>query len=462
MKFTKGDRLMKRESFGSKFGVLAAAAGSAIGLGNIWRFPYMAGKNGGAAFIFVYLIAVIVIGTPLMISELALGRKTKTNSMGAYKKIRPKSKWKYTGLLAVITSFIILSFYSIIAGWVFTYLQQSVVGKLIKVAPNQLEGYFTTLSSNTFSSLFWSGIVVGVTAFIVIAGIQNGIEKYSKLLMPILFFTLVALMIRSLTLKGAGEGLEFLFKPDFSQLTGKSLLEALAHAFYSLSLGMGIIITYGSYIDKKESILPLSLQVIAADTIMALMAGIVIFPAVFAYGFEPQSGPSLIFITLPAVFQAMPLGMIFEILFFVLIGIAAITSTISLLEVSVSFVTEEFKMNRKKATIILALGAFALSIPSTLSFGLWQNVKIFGMSIFDFMDYMASYVFLTLGGLFTCVFVGWIWGTEEAFSEVTSDGLHKVPGYQVYRFIIKYIAPIAIGLIFLSSTGIIDWVLERL
>ena len=446
---------MKREKFGSKFGVLAAAAGSAIGLGNIWRFPYIAGQNGGAAFIFIYIIFVAVLGIPLMISELTLGRHTRANSVGAYKVLRPNSKWKYTGTLAIITSFIILSFYSIIAGWVCAYLQQSITGKLIKVVPSELESYFTNLSSNTGSALFWNAIVIGVTAFIVISGIQNGIEKYSKVLMPILFFTLIALMIRSLTLDNAKEGLEFLFKPDFSQLTTKSLLEALGHSFYSLSLGMGIIITYGSYIGKKENLATLSLQIIIADTLMALMAGMVIFPAVFAYGFEPQSGPSLIFITLPAVFQAMPLGAVFETLFFLLVAIASITSTMSLLEVSVSCITQEFKVNRKKATILLALGVFLLSIPSTLSFGLWSEVQIFGMSIFDFMDFIASYAFLTIGGGLTCVFVGWIWGSQNAFKELTSDGIYTMKGFKVYDFIIKFIAPIAIGLIFLHSTGII-------
>lgn len=452
---TKETGSMKRENFGSKFGVLAAAAGSAIGLGNIWRFPYIAGKNGGAAFIFVYIIFVIIMGTPLMISELVLGRHTRSNSVGAYKVLRPNSKWKYTGILAVVTSFIILSFYSIIAGWVFTYLQQSFTGKLIKVVPDQLESYFVSLSSNASSALFWNAIVIGLTAFIVISGIKNGIEKYSKVLMPILFFTLVALMIRSLTLDGAKEGLKFLFKPDFSQLTTKSLLEALGHAFYSLSLGMGIIITYGSYINREENLVSLSLQIITADTLMALMSGMVIFPAVFAYGFEPQSGPSLIFITLPAVFQAMPLGAVFETLFFLLVGIASITSTISLLEVSVSFVTEEFKINRKKATALLALGVFILSIPSTLSFGVWSEVQLFGKNIFDFMDFMASYAFLTIGGCLTCIFVGWVWGSQNAFQELTNDGAHPMKGYKIYNFIIKFIAPIAIGLIFLYSTGII-------
>ena len=448
---------MKRDKFSSKFGVIAAAAGSAIGLGNIWKFPYITGKNGGAAFIFVYIICIILIGTVVMLSELSLGSKSQSNPSGAFKMLKSSSKWKYTGFLAVATSFIILSFYSIIAGWVLSYFCSSITGKLITIAPENLASYFENLAGNTPMVLLFNVLIIGMTAFIIISGIQDRIEKYSKILMPILFVTLVILIIRSVTLDGAIKGLEFLFKPDFSQLTTKSVLEALGHSFYSLSLGMGIIITYGSYIKKEENLVSLSLKVIAMDTIIALMAGVVIFPAVFAYGFEPGAGPSLIFITLPAVFQEMPFGSFFETLFFLLVGIAAITSTISLLEVSVSFLTEEFNMNRKKATLLLSIGLFLLSIPSTLSFGAWSNLKVFGLSLFDLFDYIASYIFLPLGGILTCIFVGWVWGTKNAFKEISSDGLYPLKGYKLYDIAIKYIAPIAILIILLYSTNIIKF-----
>ena len=446
---------MERDKFSSKFGVIAAAAGSAIGLGNIWKFPYITGKNGGAAFIFVYLICIILVGTVVMVSELSLGRRAQANSSGAFKKLKPSSKWYYTGYLAVATSFIILATYSIIAGWVLSYFCSSITGKLTTIAPDNLASYFETLTGNTPMVLFFSLLVIIITAFIVISGVQNGIEKYSKILMPILFVTLIILIIRSVTLDGAEKGLEFLFKPDFSQLTTHSVLEALGHSFYSLSLGMGVIITYGSYIKKEENLASLSLKVIAADTIVALMAGVVIFPAVFAYGFEPGAGPSLIFITLPAVFQGMPFGSFFESLFFLLVGIAAITSTISLLEVSVSFLTEEFHMDRKKAAIFLSAGVFLLSIPAILSFGAWSGVKIFGLSIFDLFDYISSYIFLPIGGILTSIFVGWVWGTKNAFKEISNDGLYSFKGYKFYNIIIKYIAPIAIFMILLYSTNII-------
>lgn len=448
---------MKRDKFNSKFGVVAAAAGSAIGLGNIWKFPYITGENGGAAFIFVYLICIILIGTVIMISELALGRKSQSNPSGAFKMLKSSSQWKHAGILAIATSFIILSFYTIIAGWVFSYFCSSITGKLATIAPENLASYFNTLAANTPMVLFFNLLVIGVTAFIVISGVQDGIEKYSKILMPILFIALVILIIRSVTLDGASKGLEFLFKPDFSQLTAESVLEALGHSFFTLSLGVGIIITYGSYVKKEENLVSISLKIIAADTIIALMAGTVIFPAVFAYGFEPGSGPPLMFITLPAVFQEMPLGTFFQTLFFLLVGIAAITSTISLLEVSVSFLTEEFNMNRKKATVLIAIGSFLLSIPSTLSFGVWSNIKIFDLTLFDLFDYITSNISLPLSGILTCIFVGWVWGSKNAFKEITNDGLYSISGYRLYDIVIKYIAPIAIFIILLYSTKIIQF-----
>lgn len=448
---------MKRETFNSKLGVLAAAAGSAIGLGNIWRFPYITGQNGGAAFILVYIICIALIGVVMMMSELALGRKTNSNPIGAFKKLNPKGKWHYTGILAVLTSFIILSFYLMIAGWVFSYFISSLTGQLLHIAPENLSAHFETISSSTFNVLFWNFIVIVVTSYIVISGVQKGIEKYSKILMPILLFTLIALMFRSVTLEGAKDGLDFLFKPDFSKLTTQAILEALGHAFYSLSLGMGIIITYGSYIDKGEELKSLSFQVILTDTVIAIMAGIVIFPAVFAYGFEPAAGPALIFITLPAVFQSMPFGGIFETLFFLLVGIAAITSTISLLEVSVSALTEEFDLGRKKAILIISFALFLLSMPSSLSFSSWSGVKIFGLSIFELLDFIASYIFLPIGGILTCIFISWIWGTKNAFNEICGETVNASKSYSIYNFLIKYIAPLAIFIILLYSTGIIKF-----
>lgn len=448
--------MMKRDNFGTRLGLLAAAAGSAVGLGNIWKFPYITGKNGGAAFILVYLICIVIIGVPVMLSEFALGRKTQANAVGAFKKLESKKSWHLTGILAVSTAFIILSYYAIIAGWVLSYISKAVTGKLTSVAPSALGDYFGGIISQTAQPLFWNFVVLAITALVVVAGVKDGVEKYSKILMPILFVLLIVLMVRSVTLDGASKGLEFLFKPDFSQLTPASILEAVGHAFYSLSLGMGIIMTYGSYIKKEENLVSLALQVTVLDTLVALMAGVVIFPAVFAYGLEPNAGPALIFVTLPAVFKSMPFGAFFATLFFALIGIAAITSTISLLEVVVACFTEQFNVERKKATIFITIALFLVGIPSTLSFGVWSGVSIFGKGIFDAFDFLTSNIFLPIGGILVCIFAGWVWGTKNAAKEISSDGLFSFKLEKAYSFVVRVLAPVAIGMIFLYFTGIMD------
>jgi NSS family neurotransmitter:Na+ symporter len=447
---------MKRDNFGSKLGILAAAAGSAIGLGNIWKFPYITGKNGGAAFILVYLVCIALIGLPVMISEFVLGRKTQANAVGSFKKIEPKKPWFLSGYLATLTAFIILSYYAMIAGWILSYIGRAATGKIVSVAPANLGAYFEGIIGNSTESIICTFVVIVLTALVVISGIKNGVEKYCKILMPVLFGILILLMFRSLTLDGASKGVEFLFKPDFSQLTTKGVLEALGHSFFTLSLGMGIILTYGSYIDRKEDIVKLAIQVTIADTVIALMAGLVIFPAVFAYGLEPTKGAGLIFVTLPAVFSEMPFGNIFGFLFFSLIGIAAITSTISLLEVVVSFAIEEFGLKRKKATILVSSAIFLVSLLSIMSFGPWSNVTIFGKTFFGLFDFITSNIFLPIGGLLISIFVGWVWGTENTIREITSQGLYKLRAKGLYSFIIKFLAPAAIFLILLNSTGLLN------
>lgn len=452
---------MKRENFGSKLGIVAAAAGSAVGLGNIWKFPYITGQNGGAAFILVYLACILLIGIPVMLSEFALGRKNNVNAVESFKKIAPKSKWHFTGYLAVATSFIILSFYAIIAGWVLSYVWRSALGKFKEIPENGFGDFFNELVANPLEPTICTLIVLIITALIVLGGIKSGVEKFSKIVMPILVGLILLLIVRSVTLDGAGAGIEFLLKPDFSKLSVGGVLEALGHSFYTLSLGMGIIITYGSYINKKENLVTLSYQVAIADTVIALMAGLIIFPAVFAYGLEPGAGPSLLFITIPAVFKAMPLGSIFEILFFVLIAIAALTSTVSLMETSVTFLSEQFKIDRKKTTIIVTLGLFILAIPSILSFGPLSDLMLIGdRSIFDSLDFLTSNILLPLGGILVCLFVAWVWGASKASEEITSYGEHKFVGKRLYMFSVKYLAPFAILLIFLYGLGVLDYILK--
>ncbi|GAB6170456.1 sodium-dependent transporter [Clostridium carnis] len=448
---------MKRENFGTRVGILAAAAGSAIGLGNIWKFPYITGKNGGAAFILVYLACILLIGIPVMLSEFAVGRKNQVNAVESFKKISPKGKWHWSGYLAVSTAFIILSFYSIIAGWVFSYILRSATGSLKNIPADGFGEYFTNLTINPLEPALMTLLVLVITAIILFFGIKTGIEKFSKIVMPLLVLIIILLIFRSVTLPGAKAGLEFLFKPDFSQLSIHGVLEALGHSFYTLSLGMGIIITFGSYINKKENLVTLSYQVAIADTIIALMAGIVIFPAVFAYGLEPTAGPGLIFITLPAVFKAMPFGQFFEFMFFVLISIAALTSTVSLMETVVTFISEQFSLGRKKTISMVTLALFILAIPSILSFGPLSDIKILkGMNIFDSLDFITGQVFLPIGGILICVFVAWVWGVKNATKEISSEGLYKFKLKGLYSASVKYISPLAILIIFLYGLGVFN------
>lgn len=448
----------QREGFGSKLGILAAAVGSAVGLGNIWKFTYVVGEYGGAAFILVYLLCIAAIGVPVMLLELALGRRSGANAAGAFRQAKTKTKfpWQVGGYLAVLTSFVILSFYAIIAGWLFSYIGRSLTGHLFKFSGGEYGAYFDAVSSSTFEPLVATFFVLGITAIVCLSGVQRGIEKYTKILMPILFALLVILMIRSVTLPGSWAGMEFLFKPDFSKITSKAILEALGHAFYSLSLGMGIILTYGSYIDKTQDLGKLTVQIAIADTVIALMSGIVIFPAVFAFNMAPNAGPGLIFITLPAVFEQMPLGNIVSVLFFLLIAIAAITSTISLMEVSVAFVIETFKIGRKKAVLAISSGLFLLAIPSVLSFGVWEHIQIAGMGFFDLFDFIASNIFLPVGGILVAIYAGWVIGMENIKAEITNYGKVPFRGDRIYTFIIKCIAPVAIFVILLFSTGVLS------
>lgn len=448
---------MNRENFSSRLGLLAAAAGSAIGLGNIWKFPYITGQNGGAAFILVYLGCILLIGIPVMLSEFAIGRKNQVNAVESFKKIAPNTKWHWTGYLATATAFIILSFYAIIAGWVFSYIWRSASGALRGVAAEGFGDYFSVLTANPVEPMIMTLLVLTITSVIVFFGIKTGIEKFSKIAMPLLLVLIVLLIIRSVTLPGASAGLEFLFKPNFSNLSVHGVLEALGHAFYTLSLGMGIILTFGSYTKKSENLVSLSYQVAIADTIIALMAGMVIFPAVFAYGLEPTAGPGLLFITLPAVFKSMPFGQFFEFMFFVLIAIAAITSTVSLMETAVTFISEQFNLSRKKTILIITSGLFALAIPSVLSFGPLKNLKLLGeRSIFDTLDFITGQIFLPIGGILICLFVAWVWGTNNAEKEISSDGKFEFKLKGLYSISVKYIAPLAILIIFLYGLGIFN------
>lgn len=444
---------IQRDGFGSRFGVLVAVAGSAVGLGNLWRFPYMVGNNGGAAFIILYLAFVIVLCLPIMFSEFIIGRRTQSNAFGAIKKLAPRSGWLTIGVISVVASVAIMSFYSVVGGWTLDYIIKSFSPSFLTSDSSSLAGQFSGYTSSSVMPVVTHLLFLAISALIVVAGVKNGIERYSKILMPVLFFLVLLLAIRSLTLDGAGAGVEFLFKPDFSKITGKTALAALGQAFFSLSLGMGCIITYGSYVNKKENLFKISFMSAFADTGFAILAGLAVVPAVFAFGISPSEGPSLVFITLPQVFAQLPFGQIISIAFFFILLIAALTSAISLLEVIVAFCTEELKWSRKGAVIatFLLIGFFGSL--SSLSQGILADVKVFGKTFFDFFDYTSSNIMLPVGGLLVVLFVGWKMKVSDVRDELTSGATISLKGwiFNSILFIIKFVAPIAILIVLINS-----------
>jgi len=441
-----------RGNWSSQFGFIAAAAGSAVGLGNIWKFPYITGLYGGAAFVLVYLLFVILVCIPIMNSELLVGRKSGKNALGAFKELAPKSSWWIVGLMGIIAGFVILSYYSVIAGWATAYIFKS--GAYMAAGANPAD-VFVSFITSPVTPIIWHAIFMLICIGIVMAGIEKGIEKYSKILMPALVIILLILIIRSLTLPGAGAGLSFYLKPDFGKLSAEGILAALGQAFFSLSLGMGCMITYGSYLKKDQDIPVNSYWIAGADTGIALIAGLAIFPAVFAFGLDPGAGPGLTFITLPAVFASMGwVGHFFGILFFFLLTIAALTSAISLLEVVSAYFIDEAKWNRKKAVWIMGIIIFLLGVPSSLGQGVWSGVKIIGgRDILDSLDFVAFNILLPLGGFLLCIFIGWFWGTTKAIEEA-NIGAKSIKLGTTYSFLIKYVIPIAIFIVFLSSVGV--------
>ncbi|QZT37020.1 sodium-dependent transporter [Halosquirtibacter xylanolyticus] len=445
-----------RDGFSSRFGVIAAAAGSAIGLGNIWRFPYVLGENGGGAFFLVYMAFILVLGVPLMLTEMSIGRAGQRNPYGTFRFLAPKTKWYLVGVMGVAAAFLILSFYSAVAGWTLQYLFDAVTDGFSGKSSVELNGMFESFRSSTYAPSIWTLVFLVMTGCVVVAGVEKGIEKYAKVLMPLLFVIIIILDIRAVTLDGAEEGLKFLFHPDFSKLDSKAVLEALGQAFFSLSLGMGTMITYGSYIGKKENLFSSATSVSLADTAIAVLAGVAIFPAVFAFGIKPDSGPGLVFITLPNVFQQMPGGYFFSVLFFFLLVIAALTSSISLLEVVVSYFTEELKISRAKATVISFISIGVFGVMCSLSSGPLKEATIFDKTIFDMFDYISSNILLPVAGFLIVIFTGWKWARKSVSNEILGKDKPETSLFKVFMFIIKFIAPFAIALVFMNAVGILD------
>lgn len=416
-----------------------ATAGAAIGLGNLWKFPYLMGRNGGFPFLIAYLFFIVILGLPVMITEMSLGRKTRHDPVQAYGDIDPHAK--VVGICGVLAAFIILSYYSVIGGWIIKYI---ISYGTTTAAPADFDGFISSSES-----VVWHLVFMAITTGVCYFGI-SGIERVSKIMMPLLFVLLLVIIGRSVTLPGAAKGFEFMFAPDFSKFTLNSVSGALGQVFYSLSLCMGITITYGSYLNEKESIPRSCLSVAGLDTLIAILAGIAIFPAVFAFHLEPGQGPGLIFGTLPKVFSAITGGGIFACLFFTLVFLAAVTSAIALLEVSVSFAIDTMKLSRKKATLITGAAIFVLGIPSALSFGILGEIQILNYSVFDFVGMLTDNILLPLGGLLMCYYVGWKWHPEYLVEEIERDGIpFKVK--KMWVVCIRYLTPIMVGIVTLTG-----------
>ncbi len=443
---------MKREDWGSKLAFILAASGSAIGLGNIWRFPYQTGINGGAAFVLVYLIAVFTLGVSLFLAEITFGRYTRKNPVGAFLKTKPKSPWYLVGILGVITAVGILSYYAIIAGWTLYYGFIGLFkGFSVFSKESVVKEVFSSFVSNTPLNIFLLFLFIFITVLIVSLGVKAGIEKLTKTLMPLLFLILIYLAVVSVLSPGAKKGLEFYLKPDFSKINPKVILFAMTQAFFSLSIGMGTMITYGSYLPKEDYLPSSAFMVSLTDTLVAIMSGLIIFPILFTVpGVSPQEGPSLVFIVLPAVFSKISGGNVFGVLFFFLLVIAALTSTISLLEVPVAYFIDEKGWGRKKAALIVGLSAFLLGLPSALSFGqikFLSKIPIIKKPFLDLMDILWGNFSLMIGSFFIAIFVGYIWGIKNAIKEIES-GQKKFPLSKFWGFLIKYLAPPIIFIIF--------------
>lgn len=446
-----------RVSFGSRIGAILAAAGSAVGLGNIWRFPYETGNHGGAAFILIYLACVLVLGLPIMIAEFTVGRRAKASTGKAFGVLAPGTQWKWIGMLGVLAGLLILGYYSVVAGWTLEYIVASLSNGFSGKGPEDFVASFQDFSQDPFRPVLWLLAFLFLTHFVIVKGVKDGIEKSSKIMMPVLFILIVVLAGCSMSLPNAEKGLEFLLKPDFSKVNADVFLGAMGQAFFSLSLGMGCLSTYASYFGSDTNMGKTALSVGAIDTMVAILAGLIIFPAAFSVGIQPDAGPSLIFITLPNVFQqafgGIPfLATVFSLMFYVLLALAALSSTISLHEVVTAYLHERFDWSRSRSAIWVTGFCVITGVLSSLSLGVWED-KFFGLSFFDLLDFVTAKLMLPLSGFLVCLFVGWYLKRSVSYEELTNYGLQKAPYYPVYMFIIRYVAPIAIALIFINELG---------
>lgn len=439
----------ERALFVTRLGGVLAAVGSAVGLGNIWRFPYETGQNGGAAFLIVYICCVLLIGTPLMLAELTIGRASHSNGIGAFHRLAPGSYWWLTGLLGMVAVTLIVSFYSVVAGWTLHYTCSSMIGTLA-------DQNFGSFMQGPWLPLVWMSLFIIINALILLGGVQKGIERASNILMPLLGVLLVILCVNSLSLDGASKGLTFLFYPDFSKITGKVVLSAMGQSFFSISMGVSTLLVYGSYLPNSTKMGKTSLTICLLDTAIAILSGVIIFPACFAFGIEPDAGPGLAFITLPDVFLRMAGGQFWSIAFFLLLAVAALTSSISMLECPIAILQEQLKMSRRKSVLMISLVAWVLGTGCCLSMNPeWaSSLSVGGLSLFDLFDKGTANFLMPLGGLLMSLFVGWRMNKKVLRDTLTNFG--KGSGWYIplFLFVVRFFAPVCILLIFLSGLGV--------
>ena len=447
----------ERGNFASKLGIILATAGSAVGLGNVWRFPYMAGENGGAVFILIYFVCVLLLGIPCMISEFIIGRHAQSNTARAFRKMSNGTAWSLIGYMGVLTGFLITGYYAVVSGWCLHYIWSAVIGHL-NGEPEYFQQFFSDFSTHPGKPVFWLVVIMLLTYLIVEHGIQKGIERASKILMPTLFVLLLIIVIASCLLPGADKGIAFLLKPDWTALNSSVFLSALGQSFYSLSIAMGCICTDASYFSRQTNLANSAIQIGVIDSIVAILAGLMIFPAAFSVGVSPDSGPSLIFITLPNVFQqafsSMPIvGYVVSLMFYSLLSLAALTSLMSLVEVSTAFCQEEMHISRKSATFLVVVLASIIGVFCSLSLGGYDGLQLLGMSLFDIFDFVTGQIFLPVVGFLTCVFIGWFVPHRIVRDEFTNWGTLRGRFFHLYLFLVKYVCPLGILFIFLHQFG---------
>lgn len=456
---------MNRENFGSKLGAVLAAAGSAVGLGNIWRFPIETGENGGAAFIVVYIISIMVLGLPIMISEFLIGRYTHSNTAGAYRIMSNGSPWKWVGRLGVFCGWFIMCYYIVVGAWTLYYAFLAATNSFAGIDGKGYVNVFDTFVHDPLTPSIALLCFVACVHVVVVRGVQSGIEKSAKMLMPALFIITVILAVCSVSLPGASKGVEFLLKPDWSKVDSHVILQAMGQAFYSLSLGMGCLCTYASYFDKSTPLAKSAVNVSIIDTVIAVMAGFIIFPSVFNIGMNPEDvgvGASLTFISLPNVFQqafgnGSLLAVAVSTMFYLLLFVAALTSAISLHEVATAYVSEEFHCSRKKAATIVTSSILVLGMLCSLSFGPLEDVRIWGYNIFEMFDSLSGLILLPVSGLLISIFAGWVIDKQLYRDELTNGGDLKARYFRLLRFCLRYVAPAAIGVIFLDQLGLFNF-----